>query len=429
METKNDIFQSKDYITSRRGYVSRCAFDYFMTILVSDAYLAKLLTSIGVSDAIAGIIASFISLAFVFQLLSIFLVEHIKSVKKTTIFFEMVGHLSFMMIYIIPFLPIGISAKTILVMVCMLVAYFAKYLISGTLFAWGNSFVSPDNRGKFSASKEIISLVSGLVFTLVISRFVDKFESLGNLNGAFLFIAITMLVLNILNFFSIMQIKDTKNEKVQKHDLKLVLKKTFGNKNFRGITILHILWNIARYTTMGFMGTYKTKELLMTVGMVQIINIIGLAVRAVISRPFGKYSDKTSYAKGFSLALLIAAAGFGINAFSSPDRIWCVVLFVIMDQVSMAGTSENSFNMTYSYVESDYIVQAMAIKNSIGGLVGFGATLIGSRILFAVQQNGNSLYGMTVYGQQVLSAISCVVVIITFLFNYFVVEKQKVMKQ
>ena len=425
----SDIYNSTEYKNTRKAYMAQCTIEYIVSILVADAYLAKLLTSIGISDAMTGIISSFISLAFVFQLLSIFLVEKMTNVKKTVIICDTISQLFFLSIYLVPFLPFQTSIKTILVIVAVLIAYIAKYLIYSIFFKWANSFVAPDNRGEYSAVKEIISLVSGLVFTFVLGFIVDKFESVGHINGAFLFIAIIMLLLNVLNFISIMKIKNIKIKNTEHHSFQLVIKKTLGNRNFISVIVLTALWDMARYMTVGFMGTYKTNDLLLTVGAVQLINIAASVFRVIVSKPFGRYSDKTSYARGFGLALLIAAAGFAFNVFSAPDRIWCVVVYTILYNICTAGTNQNAFNITYSYVEGDYIVQAMAVKNSIGGLLGFGASLLGSRILMVVQSNGNSLFGISLYGQQLLSVISLLITMAALIFNHLIIEKQKVIRQ
>ena len=94
--------------------------------------------------------------------------------------------------------------------------------------------------------------------------------------------------------------------------------------------------------------------------------------------------------------------------------------------MSCAGTSQNLINLTYSYVDRKYFVQASAIKFSVSGLCGFGASMLGSRILNAVQTNGNSLFGIPVYGQQVLSAISLLIVLSGIVFVKCVMEKQKI---
>ena len=67
----------------------------------------------------------------------------------------------------------------------------------------------------------------------------------------------------------------------------------------------------------------------------------------------------------------------------------------------------------------------MTIQNSISGIAGFAASLIGSGILAAVQRNNNQICGIPVYGQQVLSAISLGIVLITIAFTREVVEKQE----
>ena len=425
----DNLYLSDDYVQSRRAYMAQCTIEYFISILVADAFLAKLLTHIGISDSLTGIISSFISFAFLFQLLSIWLVKKIKSTKKTVLVFDTLSQLFFMSIYIIPFLPVSRTVKTVLVMAAILTAYFAKYLIYSIFFKWANSLVEPANRGEYSAVKEMISLFTGVVFTFAAGFIIDKFEAIGNLDGGFLFIATVMLVLNMCNFISIMRIKNAEVNDDGKHNLKEILQGTIGNKNFRNVVIMTTLWDIGRYASIGFMGTFKTNDLLLSVGTVQIINIAGNIARLLVSKPFGRYSDRTSFAKGFNLALLIIAIGYAVNIFAAPGRVWCVVFFTIMYSVCFAGTNQNSYNIVYNYVNSDYIVSAMSIKNCIGGLLGFLSSLAGGKILSIIQGNGNMFLGMHVYGQQVLSAISLVIILAAFVFNKLVIQKQATVMQ
>ena len=88
-----NIYDSAEYKRSRKAYIVQCTAEYFVSILIADAFLAKLLSNIGVSDALTGIISSFISFAFMFQLLSISLMKRMKSVKKTVILFDTLSQL------------------------------------------------------------------------------------------------------------------------------------------------------------------------------------------------------------------------------------------------------------------------------------------------------------------------------------------------
>jgi hypothetical protein len=122
----------------------------------------------------------------------------------------------------------------------------------------------------------------------------------------------------------------------------------------------------------------------------------------------------------------IAVAGYLINIFTTPDAWWIVVVFTLIYHASCAGTGQNMYNIVYSYVDEEYFVQASAIKNSIAGLFGFGASLLGGLILDAVQANGNQIFGIPVYGQQLLSAISAVILLVAIVFISRVMEKQKI---
>ena len=221
----------------------------------------------------------------------------------------------------------------------------------------------------------------------------------------------------------------TEKQKTKMAPLGEVLQNTLGNKCFRNVIILTVLWDVARYTTIGFLGIYRVKELAFSVGTVQVINMVGNAGRFIFSKPFGKYSDRRSFAKGIEVAMILCAAAFAVNACTTPATRLLVILYSLLYHISMAGLNQNMYSVTYSYVDTRYFVQAAAIKNSIGGLCGFAASLLASRLLTYIQENGNMLFGIRIYGQQVLSAISLAFLVAAILFTHFVIGKQKVMKQ
>ncbi len=424
-------FNSKEYKRSRKAYMAQCTFDYFITILVADAFLAKLLTNIGLSDAMIGIISSFITIAFMFQLFSIYVAKKIVNTKKTVIVLQTIYILLFCGLYIIPFLPFSTSVKTFMVMGSIMLAYIGSYTAASILYKWANAYVSPDNRGRYSAVKEMISLFAGIVFTLVMGYVIDHYEAIGNIKGGFLFISAAIFTLAVANFISLMLIKNKRRDVTVEKEPSFsdIIKNTLKNKNFVSVIIMTVLWDVCRYMTIGFLGVFKTKDLLLTVGAVQVINMVANLARMAISVPFGAYSDRTSFASGLKVSFIIAALAFGFNMFTTRETWWFIVIYTILHNVSTAGNNQNSFNIAYSYVKEEYFVPALAIKNSIGGLFGFGATLVGSRILNYVQANGNTFMGIPMYGQQLLSAISFVIAIVLVLFVHFVIEKQKVIKQ
>ena len=102
----DQIFNTSPYKRSRRAYILECAFEYFVALMVADAFLATLLTKMGLDDAVIGVISSLISLAFLFQLCSIFVVQHIRNVKLVAIPIHCISQMCFFVLYLLPFFNI-----------------------------------------------------------------------------------------------------------------------------------------------------------------------------------------------------------------------------------------------------------------------------------------------------------------------------------
>lgn len=406
-------YDSSAYKRSRAAYTVQCAMQYLVTLMVTDTFLAKLLKEIGISDALTGIISSFVSMACIIQLFSIFLANTKLSAKKIVIIGDTVSIFFFMLLYLVPFMPVSSQVKTGLVIISIIVAYVGNYLISTICFKWANSFVHPWKRASFSAVKEMFSLVMGMLFSLFIGYVIDNYEAAGNLNGGFKFIAIAILILNVANVICYLMIKeDTGEEKREdKPSFSEVVRYISHNEKFLNFMLLRMLYAIATYFTLGFMGVFKTSDLMISVFLVQIINVIASLARLIVTAPFGRYSDKHSYTKGYKLGIWIAAAGFLINVFTTRETWFLVIVYTILYNVSQAGISQNGTNMAYLYVDEEYFSQALSITNAISGICGFIASLAAGKLLAMIQANGNQLFGLHLYGQQVLSAISALLLL------------------
>ena len=86
-ESTQAVYKTPAYHRSRMAYRLECTFEYFVALLVSSAFLATLLKHLGMDDAQVGILSSVISLAFLFQLFSVFVVQHITNTKLFAICF------------------------------------------------------------------------------------------------------------------------------------------------------------------------------------------------------------------------------------------------------------------------------------------------------------------------------------------------------
>lgn len=411
-----------------------CAFEYFVALMMTDSFLAMLLRNIGFSENMIVIVSSLISLAFLFQFFAIFAVQKITNTKRFAIIFHFASQLVFMSLYLIPFLGFAKEAKAVLAIGGILLAYFGNYFVNSVIYRWGNSYVQHDRRGRYCATKEMISLISGMVVTIGIGYVMGIFtnqETQTLRGGGLIFAAISILIFALSDLTCLLLIKNQIRpaEEIKKAvPMKEVWKNTMGNRNFTNVVILYVIYTVGMYTTLGALGAYKLDlfkgvDPLRALFWVQVINNVGVFSRFAASRPFGKYSDKNSYAKGISLAMLLAAIGYAINVFTAPSTWYLIIIFTVLYYIHHAGASANFTNITFSYVDEKYFVEASAIKNSIAGICGFGVSLLASMLVKAME-GGKTLFGTTVYAPQVLSAFSCILFIGGFVFNKLVIEKQ-----
>ena len=165
-----DLYSSPAYRRSRVAYHIQCVTEYFVTLLVADVFLAKLLKSIGLSDSVIGIVSSLTALAFLVQMGTILLTQHTRNAKRTVILIDLSSMLCFMFTYLLPFIPLSGSVKSVLVFMTIGGGYLLKYLQLNLYYKWGNSFVRPENRGSFSARNEAISLAAGVEYMVAHHR-------------------------------------------------------------------------------------------------------------------------------------------------------------------------------------------------------------------------------------------------------------------
>lgn len=425
----NNIYESKSYKKSANAYKWECAFEYFVSLTVTDSLLATLLTKgVGMSDAMAGIVASFLSLAFLLQLLAVPVVRKISNTKRFAVLFHFSSQIFFMFLYIIPFLPCAARFRQALIMVSMLLAYFGNYFVTFTIFNWGNHFVDPKKKATFGAGKEMLSLFTGLVVQLLSGFAVDYFLGKNNIKAAFLFCAISIFVYSLLDLSMLLTMKNiiVPKENIKKGpSFKDIIKNTLGKREFRFLLYVTTLYSASTHATGNFIGTYKTNELAMSLTLIQVVNVAGCLTRFAVSKPFGRFSDKTSYSTGFAYACVIAIASYVVMALTEPSTWWLVIVFTLLFHMSRAGMQQNLMLLSYSYLDERFFVEATALRYSISGVFGFLISLVCGKLLSIIQSNGNRIFGINMYGQQLFAIFSLILTAGAMLLDVLVVGRFK----
>ena len=271
VETKTRDYRKRNRIL----YIIEAALEYFASIAVSGAYLACLTTAIGISDALTGVLTSFVSLGCGFQILAVLLRGNIK--RKVTIL-HLVNETAFTLLYVTPFFPVSSTTKTVIFTALMLIGFALNNVANPPKTDRFMQSVDKDKRGVFTANKEIASLISGMAFSLLLGYVIDGFKAAGNDRGAFAACGAVLGIITILHAVTIISSKDLPGQSKAQTEEKPQetaeiseetknaperggLRAALKDKNLMKVVGTIALWRIVQYSTVPFYGTYQIKEL------------------------------------------------------------------------------------------------------------------------------------------------------------------------
>jgi len=414
--------------SAQRSHISICAFEYFASLLVSGVFLASLLTKIGVPDAVAGIVASLTSFGSLAQICALFFANRVHSAKRIVATTHILSQIMFVTLYLVPFVQVSQSLKTVLFIVLYLTANFSKMIISPIRTNWTMSYVNPSARGTYTATNEIVSLIGGMAFTWIMGSLIDYYDMIGKPETGFILSGITLFGLSMLILLCYLPVKEIKPATAaqEKTSLKQALRGTLGNEKFRKVIYLNLIWCVATGISVPFFGTYINNELGITLAMISVISAVGSALRALVSRPIGRFADRTSRAKMLTICLGAGAISFLATTFAMPANgvvMYCI--YILFNAIYSAGVSNGITNIVFDYAPPETRTNAFAIQGALGGLVSLLSTLLGAQVVSSMQAGGNKLFGLTVYPQQVLSFISCVLFVLLIVYVKTVISKLK----
>ena len=418
--------QGRDiYKRSRLLYIIEAALEYFISITVGGAYLATLTNSLGFTDSLTGILTSFVSLGCGFQIIAIFLANK-RPVKRWVTILHTLNQLFFAIVYFVPIFNFNPTAKTVLFILFLLMGHILNNIVNAPKINWYMSLVDDKQRGKFTANKEIISLLGGMLFTFALSAVIDHFKAIGDLKTALILCGIGIVFLTLAHTCTLLFSKEKQEEDIVQSNVKETLKGLIKDKNLIKVVLISVFWNIASYTATPFYGSYQTKELNFSMTFISVLSIITAIVRSSFSRPMGRYADKYSFSKMLNICFLLATIAFGVNIFTTPGNGKVLfTIYIVLHAIAMAGINSSVINLIYDYVEPRQRTAALALKSALAGFAGFFTTLIVSPLVDYIQGAGNLIFGISVYAQQVTSAIAFVFMILLLVYMNTVIRKIK----
>lgn len=415
--------QNKLEQRGRNMYMFEAALEYFISILVTGSFLATLTKELGISDRLTGILSSVISLGCLFQLLS--LTMRRSRIKRVVVWLSIANQLLFMLLYLVPLCEISKEIKIAVFIVFIFLAYVIYNFIHPKKINWLMSLVEDHHRGQFTANKEIVSLVLGMIFSFLMGAVIDHFSKNGQTRIAFAISAAVIFVLMVLHTLTMVFTVEKETEKKENVIFLQNAKEVFTNKNILQIAIVFVLYYVSTYISMPFYGTYQIGELGLSLKFISVITMCGSLSRVFVSKFWGQYADRKSFAAMIEKCFYFLGIGQIAVIFATPETGKTMfIIYQIFHGIALGGVNSALINLIFDYVPMDKRADSLAVTQAVAGLSGFLTTLLISPFVSFVQRNGNMLLGIHIYAQQAITVIALVFTVISIVYIRKVVMKQ-----
>ncbi len=411
----NDL-SVKSIKRSRLMYIFEAAFEYLISILVGGSFLATLTKELGMSDSLTGVLSSVISLGCLFQLLSLSIRR--TTVKRIVIMFSIINQVLFMLLYVIPLTSFENRIKIPLFIVLIFSAYMIYNIAHPKKINWLMSLVENNHRGSFTANKEIISLVSGMIFSFGMGAVIDYFSNTGRIRAAFIISAVVIFVLMVLHSLTMIFSVENPTSHHSQKNLKYALIELVKNKNILHITVVFLLYYISTYISTPFYGTYQIGELGFNLKFVSAITICGSVSRILVSKFWGNYADKKSFAAMIEKCFIFLGLSQICIVFAVPSTGKVMfILYYTLHGIALGGINSALTNLIFEYIPREKGADALALTQAVAGLTGFLTTLCISPLISHIKNSGNTLFGMPLYAQQLVTIIALSFTVLATLYT------------
>ena len=410
----------------QRAHITASTVESVVITTMSGVFFTLLVKQMGVSDALAGTLSTIVFCGSIMQAVAVAFIRKLRSIRSATMLIQTFQYLLYAFLYLLPFIPLPKPLRIPLFVFLFVIASLSSHLIAPVRFHWMMSFVPNHRRGVFYAYKDMFAIIITCVYNLVMGQIVDYFTAIGYQQNALFLCAVTIILLLTTFLISIHFTKDAPevlNSVKKIPSISAAIRSTLHNRTLVKILVVGTAWNFFCFFTTSYHNVYLLQELESSATFIVIAGLLSNVVRIFLSIPFGKFADRYGFARTLTVGFVFAAISFGILIFWRPANGQLLYLiYQIPHSCALASLAGSLVNVLLQYVKPQDRVSSQGIYSASNGIFTFLGSFLGGQLLAMIQANGNRFWGFPIYGQQLLSLISCLALFILVLYTHKIVE-------
>lgn len=434
-----------DYEKSRRRYIAGDAATQTIAQLAGGTFLVSLMLSVGFSDAQAGVLTSVASLAALFQLFTMRMVNHLQK-RKLFVCLMTVQKLYLAFIFFIPLLPVPDSTRQLLVIAGYFFAQICSQIGTPATQDWIASLVPARLRGNYFSRKDAVCVFVTVTMMLLSGMIMDATAG-GRQNAGFMLNGSMILILVILNAWAFSCMKEPrqgiinaqgkeihgklkhkypKAETAYNGNLLEEVKEAFGKADFRMAFILTLLWQTSFYCASPFNTSYQLVELKMPFTFIMIIGFLGNMLRIAITPLMGKLGDKHGMAFLYKYSLVGILLYYLFFALAVPSNAYpMVILGTVSSALGWSFAGIGLFGVQLELLDEGKRDIQLSVLSALSGVYGFLVSFVSGCLLDYLQQVLVTLPGKRLYAQQFTNILGAGFLLLTILYLKCRVQKRE----
>jgi MFS family permease len=178
-----------------------------------------------------------------------------------------------------------------------------------------------------------------------------------------------------------------------------------------------VLEAVANSAITPFLGTYQVNELEFSMAFISELSIIVSLVQMVSVFLAGKLSMHLEHKTLLRIGFPIVAVSYLINIFTVPaNGTYMYIIYSVVHTLGVAALSVSRTNILLEMIPRQNHVAAISLNAIATGILSFLTTLALSPVVSLVQKSGNTVFGISIYAQQLLSALAVLLYLILIVY-------------
>lgn len=353
-----------------------------MVTLTSGAFLVAMALSMGATNFQIGLLAALPTIANLFQLVAIWLVQRFSNRRMITVLSVLFARFPLFIVGVMPFMFSGKASIVALILMLSIQYFFGS--IAGTSWnSWMRDLVPVEKLGTFFSQRSRFNQILNVTLSLGVAFSIDYIK--GNYPQyeiqAYCIMFIIGGVFGMLSAYFLAKTPEPKTHLVQENLFKL-FKRPLKDVNFRKLLVFNSIWAFALNLATPFFSVYLMKMLDLSLSYIIGLTILSQVTSILFIRVWGKNSDRFSNKTILKISAPIYIACFfawtfttmpGVHMFTMP----LLILIHIFSGIATSGINLALSNIGMKLAPKNEAIVYISARSLVTAIVSGIAPLIG----------------------------------------------------